>query len=78
MKTILVIGGGITGLSTMYYLQKAIQQHTDPVKLVLVEASDTLGGKIRSVQHEDFLMETGADSIVARKPNMAPLLDELK
>ena len=26
MKTVVVIGGGITGLSTMYYVQKAVKE----------------------------------------------------
>lgn len=78
MKTVIVIGGGITGLSTMYYLQKAIKgQNLTNVKLILVEAANTLGGKIRTVRDGEFIMETGADSIVTRKSNVAPLIEEL-
>lgn len=73
MKKVVVIGGGITGLSTMYYLQ---QLKLD-MKLTLIEANSTLGGKIRSIQNGEFIMETGADSIVARKEGVAALLDEL-
>lgn len=77
MKTVVVIGGGITGLSTMYYLQKEIQAENLNAKLVLVEADDTLGGKIRTFHDGEFIMETGADSIVTRKSNVAPFIDEL-
>ncbi|OXM83804.1 protoporphyrinogen oxidase [Paenibacillus rigui] len=77
MKTVVVIGGGITGLSTAYYLQKAMKAREEAVQIVLVEASETLGGKIRTVQNGEFIMETGADSIVTRKTNVAPLLEEL-
>ncbi len=28
MKTVVVVGGGITGLSTMYYLQKTVKSNT--------------------------------------------------
>lgn len=77
MPTTVVIGGGITGLSTLYYLQKEIKQNHLDMQLVLLESSETLGGKIRTVSNGEFIMETGADSIVARKPNMAPLLEEL-
>ena len=69
MKTVLVIGGGITGLSTMYELQKWKTETGSDVRLVLVEASDELGGKIRTVKENGFVMESGADSIVARKAN---------
>lgn len=68
---------GITGLSTAYYLQKSIQHNKLDVKIILVEASDRLGGKIRTLQHDDFIMESGADSIVTRKTNVAPLIEEL-
>lgn len=78
MTTTVVIGGGITGLSTLYYLQKELKHHRRDMDLVLVEASDVLGGKIRTVQNGEFIMETGADSIVSRKTNVAPLLEELQ
>ncbi|OMF83551.1 protoporphyrinogen oxidase [Paenibacillus glucanolyticus] len=78
MTTIVVIGGGITGLSTLYYLQKELKLRHQEMNLVLIEASETLGGKIRTVQNGEFIMETGADSIVSRKTNVAPLLEELQ
>ncbi|MEW9667986.1 protoporphyrinogen oxidase [Ammoniphilus sp. 3BR4] len=77
MKTVMVIGGGITGLSTMYYLQKSLREQQLDARLVLIEANETLGGKIKTVQDGEFIMETGADSIITRKPNVAPLLEEL-
>ncbi|MGE7767017.1 protoporphyrinogen oxidase [Peribacillus sp. NPDC096540] len=77
MKTVVVIGGGITGLSTMYYLQKAAKANSISVRLVLIEGNEKLGGKIMTVQDGPFKIETGADSIVARKQNIKPLLNEL-
>ncbi|MFB5268552.1 protoporphyrinogen oxidase [Paenibacillus enshidis] len=76
MKTIVVIGGGITGLTAMYTLQKAMKEQNLQLKLILVEADETLGGKIRTVRQDGFIMETGADSIVARK-NDPGLMEEL-
>ena len=78
MTTTVVIGGGITGLSTLYYLQKELKHLQQNMELVLIEASETLGGEIRTVQNGEFIMETGADSIVSRKTNVAPLLEELQ
>lgn len=72
-----MIGGGITGLSTAYYLNKLIQNNKLDLNIILVEASDRLGGKIRTLHHEDFIIESGADSIVTRKTNVAPLIEEL-
>lgn len=77
MKTVLVVGGGITGLSTMYYLQKENRERSLGLRLVLAEANDYLGGKIHTVTKNDFIMETGADSIVARNKNVLPFVKEL-
>lgn len=45
MKTVTVIGGGITGLCTMYYLQKQLKENEIPARLVLVEKIRTLAEK---------------------------------
>ncbi len=78
LKKIVVVGGGITGLSTMYYLQKIKQKNNLNVQLLLVEEKETLGGKIHSIEKDNFIMETGADSIVARNKNVLPFVKELQ
>lgn len=77
METVLVIGGGITGLSAMYELQKQLEKQKRNMRLVLAEASSSFGGKIRTVKEQGFLMEAGADSIVARKLSDSGLIKEL-
>ncbi|PKG22282.1 protoporphyrinogen oxidase [Niallia nealsonii] len=77
MKRIIVVGGGITGLSTMYYLQKIKIEHQLDLELVLIEGEEDLGGKIYSVAKGNFIMEIGADSIVARNKNVLPFVKEL-
>ncbi|WP_033826746.1 protoporphyrinogen oxidase [Bacillus andreraoultii] len=77
METVLVIGGGITGLSAMYELQKQMKKQKRKIRLILAEASSSFGGKIRTVKEEGFIMEAGADSIVARKLSDSGLLKEL-
>lgn len=47
------------------------------VRLILAEASVELGGKIRTVKDGSFVMEAGADSIVARKANKMSFIKEL-
>ncbi|MEK3954870.1 protoporphyrinogen oxidase [Psychrobacillus sp. FSL K6-1464] len=78
MKRIVVIGGGITGLSTMHYLQKLKKEKSLDIELVLVEANEYLGGKIHTVLENDFIMEVGADSIVARNESIIQLIEELQ
>jgi protoporphyrinogen/coproporphyrinogen III oxidase len=77
MKTVLIIGGGVTGLSAMHVLHKWKKENQADVRLILVEASSELGGKIRTVKEDGFVMEAGADSIVARKAMGMSFIDEL-
>lgn len=77
MKKAVVIGGGITGLCAMYYLQKLNLQGNLDLELVLVEREPELGGKIKTVTGDEFVMEVGADSIVARHASVMPLIEDL-
>jgi oxygen-dependent protoporphyrinogen oxidase len=63
---VVVIGGGITGMSAAYELQ-----HSVGVRVSLVERCGRLGGKIvtERVEHGgEFVVEGGPDSFVAQKP----------
>ncbi|MBE1445176.1 protoporphyrinogen oxidase [Paenibacillus sp. OAS669] len=77
MKTAVVIGGGITGLSAAYYLNKKMKANNLDLRVVVLEANEKLGGKINTHYESEFIMETGADSIVTRKDNVAPFIEEL-
>ncbi len=71
-----VVGGGIAGLSTAWYLQKA------GIPYVLIEAGDRWGGKLCSEQvtlptGEQFIVEGGPDSFITQKPWGAALAREL-
>lgn len=77
MKTVVIVGGGITGLSAAYYLQRERSEEQEQLRIVVVEAKEKLGGKIHTIHESGFIMEAGADSIVTRKQNTVPLLEEL-
>ena len=68
---VVVIGGGISGLTTAYRLAAA------GVDVTVREASDRAGGKLGTTQVGDVRLETGADSFVARKPWAVDLCREL-
>ncbi|WP_407271646.1 protoporphyrinogen oxidase [Radiobacillus sp. PE A8.2] len=72
-KQIAVIGGGITGLTAAYYLQKQIEEQQLPYKVKLIEASERLGGKIRTERRDGFTIERGPDSFLIRKESAARL-----
>jgi len=76
-KNILIVGGGITGLATAYYLKKEIQNQNLPYNIKLVEASDRLGGKIKTIKQDGFTIERGPDSFLSRKPPTLNLIHSL-
>lgn len=77
MKTVVVVGGGITGLCTLHYLKRQAEQENVQVRMILLEKKPYLGGKIHTERKNGFIMETGADSMVARYPAVLNLVKEL-
>jgi len=74
---VVIIGGGITGLSTAYYLQKAARAAGRAVRYTLVERDARLGGKLVSEAVGDFVVEGGPDSFITQKPWGLQLAREL-
>jgi len=67
-KKIVIIGGGITGLSTAFFLQEKLKEQGILADLILVESSEQLGGKIVTERVGDFIIEGGPDSFLSQKP----------
>src|ERR1700742_380231 len=76
MKRIAIIGGGISGLSAAYQLEKARAAGV-PLEYTLFESSPRLGGSISSERVEGCLVEAGPDSFLTEKPWAAALCNEL-
>ncbi|WP_134701478.1 protoporphyrinogen oxidase [Ammoniphilus sp. YIM 78166] len=74
---VLVVGGGITGLTVAYYIQKQMKEEELPLTITLAEKSERLGGKIQTERHDGFVIEKGPDSFLARKPAIIDLSLEL-
>ncbi len=68
---ILIIGGGISGLSTAWYLAKA------GIRATIVEQDQRLGGVIRTDRIDGVIAEAGPDSFVSVKPAAKELAIEL-
>lgn len=68
---VIVVGGGICGLSAAYALHKA------GADFLLIEASQRLGGVIRSESVDGFELEGGPDAMLAQKPEGLQLAREL-
>ncbi|MEK6476903.1 NAD(P)/FAD-dependent oxidoreductase [Catalinimonas sp. 4WD22] len=66
---ILVIGGGLSGLTAANYLKR----YGYHVKVL--EAEDRVGGRIKTDQHEGFLMDRGFQVFLTAYPESKALLD---
>jgi protoporphyrinogen/coproporphyrinogen III oxidase len=76
-KSVAIIGGGITGLATAYYLQKEAKEKGISLSVRLIEASHRLGGVIETVKKDGFVIEKGPDSILERKKSALQLIEEV-
>lgn len=65
MRHVTIIGGGIAGLATAFYLQ---QKSEGQVGYTLIERAARLGGKIITEQADGFIIEGGPDSFITQKP----------
>lgn len=73
-QKVVVIGGGITGLTAAYYLQKEAKEKGLNIDCVLLEASHRVGGKVQTVIQDEFVIERGPDSFLERKQSAARLV----
>src|SRR5579863_4547193 len=71
MSNVVIIGGGISGLSTAYYLAKGGRSST------ILESRPRLGGVIQTERVEGCTIEAGPDSFLAAKPAALELIREL-
>ena len=72
-----IIGAGISGLATAYYLLQESLHRDLEIDLTILERSDRLGGVIWSEKNQGFLLEGGPQNFVAFKPHTLELITEL-
>jgi protoporphyrinogen oxidase len=71
VKPVVIIGGGISGLSAAWYLQKA------GIPATVVERRPRLGGVIQTEVVQGCVIEGGPDSFLSSKPAALELIREL-
>jgi protoporphyrinogen/coproporphyrinogen III oxidase len=72
--TAVVVGGGITGLVAARELARELSRDSN---IVLLEASDRLGGKILTTELDGAVVEAGPDWFLTRSAAALDLCDEL-
>ncbi|MBA3868323.1 MAG: protoporphyrinogen oxidase [Anaerolineae bacterium] len=81
-KQVVIVGGGIAGLSAAWYLQQKAAEQGLNLQYTVLEQSNRWGGKIQTEQIEGFgdapfILEGGPDAILTRKPWALALAHEL-
>ncbi len=74
---VVVLGGGVTGLTVCYRLLRASEARNLPLEVHLIEASPRLGGVIETEFVDGVLMEKGPDCFLTSKPDGVELCEEL-
>jgi oxygen-dependent protoporphyrinogen oxidase len=73
MRKVVVLGGGVSGLSVAHALSKSGGAYD----VTVVEREPRLGGNIRTVHRDGFVLDGGPDSWVAAKPHATVLAKSL-
>lgn len=68
---IAILGGGISGLTAAFKLKKAGKE------FILLEGENSLGGKIRSSQHDGYTVEHGPNTVLINNGEIKKLIEDL-
>lgn len=76
-RRLVVLGGGMTGLSAAYEALKLARKDRVPLEATVLEAAPRPGGKVRTERHDSVECEAGPDSFITSKPQVLELIREL-
>ncbi len=68
MKRVVIVGGGISGLSAAYFLQESVRASAEQIETLLIERAHHLGGSILTEKVDGFIVEAGPDCFLSEKP----------
>ncbi|MGO9856831.1 MAG: protoporphyrinogen oxidase [Acidimicrobiales bacterium] len=76
-RRVVVVGGGISGLTAAWELTGGAERRRDAPTVVLLEASPRLGGPLRSDVVAGRTVDMGPDGFLGRRPEAIDLCTEL-
>jgi len=77
MPRIAIIGAGLSGLCTAHYLVNLLSGAGKEAEILLLEADDIPGGKMRTIRQDGFHMEWGPNGFLTNKPYGMELVKDL-
>lgn len=72
-RKVLVLGAGVSGLAAAHRIRSAAPD----VEITVLEASRRAGGWIGTIERDGFVIERGADAILAQAPGFDAFIDGL-
>lgn len=76
--SVVVVGGGISGLAAAWELSGGVDGPDDTTpRIELLEASERLGGSLATAEFAGRTIDLGADGFLARRPEAVTLVTEL-
>jgi oxygen-dependent protoporphyrinogen oxidase len=76
-KRVAIIGGGISGLTSAFYLLKSAGKKGIELEVTLVDESRSLGGVFKSASYDGLRLDLGPECFVTGKPAVLDLANEL-
>ena len=74
MRRVAIVGAGVSGLTAAWRLTRPGEEQ---VQVTLYEATERVGGIVRTIRRDGFIVELGPDSWVSEKPAAGALVAEL-
>lgn len=76
-RAVAVVGGGISGLATAYFLRERARDSGVEIECTVIERDRRLGGKVLTENVDGLTMEGGPDSFLTLKPQALDLCKQL-
>jgi protoporphyrinogen/coproporphyrinogen III oxidase len=77
MKTVAIIGGGISGLAGAEAIERRAKERGLAVQAIVLEAEKSPGGKIGTIRENGYVIETGPHGFLDKEPKAMALVDRL-
>lgn len=77
MNNVIIVGGGMTGLSAAFYLERLAARAGVALDVSVLEADARAGGKVLTHRQDGFVLEAGPDGFVPHKPAAIELVRDL-
>ncbi len=71
-KTVVVVGAGISGLCAAYFLKR------EGIDVVVLERDSTVGGTMKTIRDDSWLVETGPNSALETTPLFGEIFHDLR